>query len=121
MLQKEIKNAQLPYLTADMVKANKTVVFTETIYPEIKDTVYKDKKTGVETHSDKLHCSVKCGDEEFHWTPNNTTKDSIIDLLGSDESKYVSKEIELGTLKQQVGDGIRDVIYTKAWLESQDS
>lgn len=109
MLEK-IGKISTDFLNASIVKANKnTVTFTATMTPTIKSTNF----------GDKLHCTVKCGDNEYTWTMNNTTMDSLIDELGNNEKLWIGKTVKLSTMKVQTSDGIKDAIYTEKYVNSQ--
>ena len=109
MLEK-VGKANTPFLNAEIVKANKNVItVTESFVPEIRSTNF----------GDKLHVPVKCGDQEYTWTCNNTTMDSLIDELGNDETKWAGKSVNLEIMPTQTADGMRKAIYTKKYVDSQ--
>ena len=108
MLEK-IGKISTDFLNASIVKANKNTITFCGAVPVIKSTNF----------GDKLHATVKCGDEEYTWTMNNTTMDSLIDEIGNDESKWIGKTVKLATMKVQTSDGIKDAIYTEKYVNSQ--
>jgi len=95
---------QNDFLKPEVVKAAKNKLFTCTasIVPAIVETKF----------GDKLRLSGTLEDKEYTFTPNNTTKDSLIDLWGADETKWTGKEILLGTEKTMTGDGVKNAIYS---------
>ncbi len=110
MTLEKIGKIQTDFLNASIVKANKnTVTFTPTMIPIVKHTNF----------GDKLHCTVKCGDDEYTWTMNNTTMDSLIDELGNDESKWIGKTVKLAIMKVPTSDGIKEAIYTEKYVNTQ--
>lgn len=110
MTLEKVGKIQTNYLNAQVVKSNKNkVVITDDVKIEVKPTNF----------GDRLHLSVKCGDEVYTWTPNNSTMDSLIDELGADESKWIGNEVVLSVVKVQTSDGIKDAIFTKAYADSQ--
>lgn len=109
MLEK-VGKTNKPFLNAEIVKANKNVVtITKSFVPEIRSTNF----------GDKLHIPVMCGNDEYTWTCNNTTMDSLIEVLGADETKWADKNVELAVMKTQTSDGMRNAIYTKAYVDGQ--
>ena len=106
---KKVGKTNKPFLNAEIVKANKNVVtITDTFVPEIRTTNF----------GDKLHIPVICGGEEYVWTCNNTTMDSLIDELGEDETVWKGKEVALAMIPTQTKDGMRNAIYTKNYADS---
>ena len=110
MLEKSENQSDTPFLKPDIVKAakNKTVKITDVLVPEIVDTTY----------GKKLRVSCVFDGEDYTWTMNNTTKDSLIDEFGADETKWAGKETSLGTTLSQTKEGKKLTIYTKNHLES---
>ena len=106
---KKVGKANKPFLNAEIVKANKNVVtITDTFVPEIRPTNF----------GDKLHVPVKCGEEEYVWTCNNTTMDNLIDELGEDETVWTGKQVVLSIIPTQTSDGMKNAIYTKNYVDS---
>ena len=103
MLEKAEK-IQNDFLKPEVVKAAKNKIFTctESIVPSIVETKF----------GNKLRLSGTLDGNEYTFTPNNTTKDSLIDEWGADETKWTGKEILLGTEKTMTGDGMKQAIYT---------
>ena len=95
---------QNDFLKPEVVKAAKNKIFkcTASIVPSIVETKF----------GDKLRFSGTLDGNEYTFTPNNTTKDSLIDEWGADETKWTGKEILLGTEKTMTGDGMKQAIYT---------
>ena len=95
---------QNDFLKPEVVKAAKNKIFTCTasIVPSIVETKF----------GNKLRLSGTLDGNEYTFTPNNTTKDSLIDSWGADETKWTGKEILLGTEKTMTGDGMKQAIYT---------
>ena len=85
----------------------KLVKITDTLKPEVVDTNF----------GKKLRLSIEMDGKEYTWTPNNTTRDSIIDELSDDESKWTGKEILLGTIRGQTGQGMGTIVYTKKYID----
>lgn len=109
MLEKSEK-IESDWLTPDLVKAAKvkTVEITNILLPEIVETNF----------GKKLRVSCKFGGIDYTWTMNNTTKDSLIEEFGADETKWLGKTTSLGTSISETKAGRKLTIYTKAHLES---
>ncbi len=106
---KKVGKANKPYLSAEIVKANNSVItVANTFAPEIRPTNF----------GDKLHVPVICGDEEYLWTCNNTTMDSLIDILGEDETKWQGQTVELAVMPVMTNEGKKTAIYTKTYADS---
>ena len=108
MLEKQQKTTN-DFLKPEVVKASSTKVFkcTATLSPEIVETKF----------GDKLRISGEMDGVEYTWSPNNTTKDSLIDEWGADETKWIGKDTILGTMRVPTGDGLKLAIYTKKHLD----
>ena len=110
---KKAEKIQNDFLKPEVVKAAKNKLFTCTasIVPAIVETKF----------GDKLRLSGTLEGKEYTFTPNNTTKDSLIDEWGADETAWTGKEILLGTEKTMTGDGVKNAIYTANHIkESSD-
>jgi len=101
---KKAEKIQNDFLKPEVVKAAKNKLFTCTasIVPAIVETKF----------GDKLRLSGTLEGKEYTFTPNNTTKDSLIDEWGGDETAWTGKEILLGTEKTMTGDGVKNAIYS---------
>ena len=110
---KKAEKIQNDFLKPEVVKAAKNKLFTCTasIVPAIVETKF----------GDKLRLSGMFDGNEYTFTPNNTTKDSLIDEFGEDETMWTGKEVLLGTEKTMTGDGMKNAIYTAKHIkESSD-
>ena len=109
MLEKAEK-IQHDFLKPEVVKAAKNKIFkcTASIVPSIVETKF----------GKKLRLSGTLDGIEYTFTPNDTTKNSLIDAFGTDETKWVGKEILLGTVKTMTGDGMKTAIFTQAHIDS---
>lgn len=107
---KKVGKVNKPFLNAEIVKANKNVItVANTFAPEIRTTNF----------GEKLHVPVMCGSEEYVWTCNNTSMDSLIDELGEDETKWQGKTVQLEVVPTQTSNGMKNAIYTKKYVDSQ--
>ena len=101
------------FLKSDILKSAKSKIFTCTkeLLPEVIKTKF----------GDRLRLSGEIDGTGYTYTPNNTTKDSLIDAWGADETKWIGKTILLGTEKVMTGDGMKTAIYTQKHIdESED-
>ena len=108
MLEKAQK-IQHEFLSPQVVKAAKNKIFkcTASIVPEIVETKF----------GKKLKLSGMFDGIEYTYTPNNTTKESMIDAFGADETKWTGKEILLGTERTMTGDGMKLAVYTQEHID----
>jgi hypothetical protein len=102
----KIEPTSLPYFKAEVARPNPKVIITNKQEIEVKDTKF----------GEKLHVPVKCGDKDYMWTCNNTTRTFLVDNLGKDETKWVGKTIEIEIVKTQTSNGLMDAMYPKGAL-----
>ena len=114
------------YLNGEFVKTNAVTEVVITTKPELVTKQYPKENGEVET-KEQVECMVRCNDakkSDVKWTMNNTTRNSIVDVLGTDESAWLAKPIPITVNSNKGGkaaiytDEVRfGKLYTKGTLD----
>ena len=102
MLEKTESKEQIDFLHAVDLKESKTVTILEVA------GITKTK------FGDKLFVTVALADKTPKTGVVNTkSKNHLIDTLGADETKWISKKVDLEIVKMGTPSGLKDVLYAK--------